>query len=255
MAVSIVIQLSGFEDQLIRTQRFILLFESAPFIFIGLQPQALQFDSSAPVQTLFRRTEIGQRLFRRFQTPPNSIGTVCFLRQTVHRNNDPVQPRPDEVFRHERSHRLTVGANDGVESRLVRLANHLRQVLMQKRFALEIELDGVTKGCYLRQHALPYFTRHQPWRCVFTPSYFFLPDRTLRTPKLADRCGFDRDEGGFMRNTHQAEKAQCVTYVTTQSVAYTQKYMLSVSQSYSHDAHGGHLQNPSGRMYELYPAL
>ncbi len=95
-------------------------------------------------------------------------------------------------------------------------------MLVEKGFALEIELNDESRFADLGQSPMPDVKGHEAFGI---PGYRFTgiskADRAGGTAELADGSGFDGDEEGCMRNTHQAQPTQCVTRITPQGVTYT----------------------------------
>ena len=80
----------------------------------------------------------------------DAVGGVGLLGQAVHGDDDTVESGGDKGVREFGGHRLRVGRDDSVEPRVVRLADHERQVFIEQGFALEIKLHDPCRVFYLR---------------------------------------------------------------------------------------------------------
>lgn len=72
-----------------------------------------------------------------------AVGFVGGLGETIDGDDDATESGFAELARHVFSQGLRIGRDDGIESGLVRQADHLGELLIQQRFALPVELHRV----------------------------------------------------------------------------------------------------------------
>ena len=84
------------------------------------------------------------------QAATDTVGAVGLVRQTVHGDDDAVEPGGNKGVGEILGHRLTVGADNRIKTRLMRLTDHDRQVFMEQGLTLKIELDDFGRVFDLR---------------------------------------------------------------------------------------------------------
>ncbi len=208
VTVLITIELRRLESKACGAQGAVMAAYPCPFGFVGGEAEYLQLYANVRAVPPLCLAEVAQARECQWQMSAYTVGSIRLRCEAVYGNDNAAQARSHETLCHIRGECLRIGGDNGVHACPMGKGNHVGQCGVEQRFPLEIKLQGMRRGLYLRENGAESVHRQELsgtlffWRAGRIGQGSPLSDRTFGTAKLAEVCGFDTHKGGHVPHTH-----------------------------------------------------